>query len=162
MRRRNSRAGRAAALDGRLGQAGYTLVELLVVFALIALTLVLVGPRLTLNPPKPAPAEIAFMRELRGLAIKQGHPITVLVDDDMLVSSPPEKQLKLPPRARILVTQPPKSLYLPEQTITTFYPDGTAILGEFTVMQARAGYPDEVIYRAEINPITGATIYATP
>jgi hypothetical protein len=137
-------------------------VELLVVFALIALTLAMIGPRLTLNPPKPAPPEILFMREVRGLAIKEGHPITVLFAKDMLTSNPPEKQLKLPTGSKILITQPSKSPYFEDETITTFYPDGTAILGEFTVAQARAGYSDEVIFRAAINPITGETSYAMP
>lgn len=143
-------------------ERGFTLLELLVVLAIVALAAALIAPALVVAPRPPKPELISFLEEQRRRAIESGAAVSVFYRDGSLRAGPGEGSFALPEGHRLSIAWPRESEYLKERLITVFYPDGTAMLGRFRVVRgALAGREVEVL-SAKIHPIFGEVIYAFP
>ncbi|MGQ0663459.1 MAG: type II secretion system protein [Pseudomonadota bacterium] len=142
--------------------AGFTLLELIVVVAIIGLLVGLVGPRLTLpyRPPKP---DIAiFLEKQRLKAIEDGSKIRIVLGARELVALPHGQRFPLAPGTTLVIDRPAPTAYLAAAMVTEFYPDGTAILSSFRLFADDGGRPAREFARIEVNPLRGTVSYATP
>jgi prepilin-type N-terminal cleavage/methylation domain-containing protein len=147
--------GRAA----RSGHSGFTLLEMLMVLAIVALAIGVLLPRLTVQPRATAPAPVAYLEKERGLAIQNGKPVSVYYGDNELVAEPTGDRLKLDQHQTPDILRPAVSPYFRRRLVTVFYPDGTLLLAEFRLMQETGFGSTREIDRVALNPLHGEIIY---
>ena len=157
-----SHGPRPSAVRARTSERGFTLLELLVVLAIVALAAALIAPALVVAPRPPKPELISFLEEQRRRAIESGAAVSVFYRDGRLLAKPRDESFTLREGHRLSIAWPRESEYLNERLVTVFYPDGTAMLGRFRLVRgALAGREVEVL-SAEIHAIFGEVIYAFP
>jgi len=105
--------------------AGFTLVELLVVMALIAMIAVLVLPRFGARPQLSQPQVIGFLEAESAYAVKSGRANQVVLADGALVARAGEARYDFPEESELTVHDPQADAFLPYHRLTTFFPDGT-------------------------------------
>ena len=134
-------------------EEGFTLLELIIVLAIIAIAGAVILPRLSVpfNPVKPP--EVEFIEEQRARAIEKGYPVTVYLINGELVAlppgMPPVKPLELKPGRQLVIEWPPKAAFLDRQLITTLYPDGSTSLGRFAISQ-REGNREMILFKVTV------------
>lgn len=142
-------------------QQGFTLLEMVVVMAIIALGAAAVLPRLTV-PYRPAqPNEVAFLEKQHARAIESGQVIRVLMQGRRLITEPGPDVLELAEDRDLRIVRPKKSEYLNQQMVTTFYPDGTSLWSEFTIVR-KDRLQDTVLFTVRTDPLHGEIIYVAP
>ena len=105
--------------------AGFTLLELLVVMALIAIIALLVLPRFGARPQLSEPQVVGFLQAESAYAVKSGRANQVVLADGALVARDGEARYDFPERSEFTVDDPQVDAYLPYHRSTTFFPDGT-------------------------------------
>ena len=119
---------------------GFSLLELLVVLAVIAAIMALALPRFGAISRAPEPPEITFLREQRSQAMHSGRANVVVLDEAGLYAKQTEARLRLEPGSEIRVRAPEADAYLPDRVLTTFHPDGTMTAARLVLIHGRAGY----------------------
>lgn len=147
---------------GRTAQAGFTLLELVIVLVIVAVALGLVAPSLTVPMRRPKPDVVSFVEAARVQSIQEGHSVAVYYSNGRLWLEKGKEELKLAQNQYIAVERPQPSEYLPWARLTVFYPDGTGILARFRLMQRRSAGADTELYSVTIDPIHGEVHYAYP
>ena len=105
--------------------AGFTLLELLVVLALVAMIAVLVLPRFGARAQLSGPQVIGFLEAESAYAVKSGRANQVVLADGALVARDGEARYDFPEGSQLTVRDPQADAYLPYDRLTTFFPDGT-------------------------------------
>ena len=146
----------------RQSEFGFTLLELLVVLAIIALAAGLIAPALVVAPRPPKPELISFLEEQRRYAIESGTAVNVIYDDNVLIGTPDRTSFEFSEGQRLDIDWPSETGYLKERLVTVFYPDGTAMLGRFGMVRATSAGREVEVLRVTIHPIFGKVIYAFP
>ena len=151
-RTRTPRAGEAAA------GAGFTLVELLVVLAILALVVALGVPAFQrvlpgLQLKSGAETVATAMREARGLAIGTNTEIALVIDIDehslRLGDSPP---VRLPPGLALTLLTARREVIGSGSGRIRFYPDGTSTGGRVTLAL------DHRVYHVAVDWLTGRVV----
>ncbi len=109
--------------------AGFTLLELLVVMALIAMIALLVLPRFSARPQLAEPQVVGFLEAESAYAVKSGRANQVVLADGALVARDGEARYDFPEGSEFTVHDPQADAYLPYHRLTTFFPDGTMTVG---------------------------------
>ncbi|MCF6291807.1 MAG: prepilin-type N-terminal cleavage/methylation domain-containing protein [Robiginitomaculum sp.] len=132
-------------------QAGYTLVELLVVLAIIAVTTAVIAPRLITNNPNSNAKNnslqlVSLYKKGRNLAIRTGVSQVVIIDTD-------NKTAWLSDQNKIIFAD---SIDIDTITAETesdtglsgirFFPDGVSTGGEITISSDKTSYIVSVIW----------------
>jgi general secretion pathway protein H len=149
-RTRTSPTGEAA------GAPGFTLVELLVVLAILGLVVVLGTPAFQRVLPgmelkSSAQTVVAALREARGLAIGRNAEVALVVDLDhraLLVGGSPPVRLASGLGIRLLTAQG-EVIGVGNGRIR-FYPDGTSTGGRVTLAR------NNRVYHVDVDWLTGA------
>ncbi len=120
------------ALRLRPSQAGFTLIEALVVVAIVGLLAGIISPRLqgviAGQEFRTARSEMILgVREARALAISSGQAARFQID-------PTGKGFRVEKRAAHDLPQAVKLQQVGKSGIVTFYPDGTSNGGQFTLL----------------------------
>jgi prepilin-type N-terminal cleavage/methylation domain-containing protein len=113
--------------------AGFTLLELLVVLALVAMIAVLVLPRFSARPQLTEPEVVGFLQAESAYAVNSGRANQVMLADGALVARDGEARYVFPEGSEITVHDPQADAYLPYRRLTTFYPDGTMTVADLLV-----------------------------
>jgi prepilin-type N-terminal cleavage/methylation domain-containing protein len=140
---------------------GFTVIELLIVMVIIAVIAAIIGPRLSLPYRPPKPEIVAFIEKQRLRAIETGVGVRVVLNDHELVAQPGDDHFKLPPNIRLVIDRPIPSSYLVQQTVSVFYPDGTAILASARLATDTGTGSTRDVARIDINPLHGTVTYAS-
>ena len=141
--------------------AGFTLLELLVTLAIVALALSVALPNLTATREpglRPLAAQLtAEMKRARVASIGNGTPVAVILipQTHSLQVQGSTRSIALPRGTALTWTMPRDTLKTTDSSIV-FYPDGTATGGEL-VLQDTQGQKVVLV----INPVTGTVSQAT-
>jgi prepilin-type N-terminal cleavage/methylation domain-containing protein len=146
----------------RSGDAGFSLIEMLVVVTIIGLVSAMVLPSLSLPSRPPVPTLVAYMQNQQNLAGKNGAAQMVYWVAPKIIAEPGGEIFEFSPDTVLKIERPEKTGYLGKQLLAIFYADGTAIASDFAVMQKRSGYADAMLYRITVNPFHGAISYIYP
>ena len=157
-----SHGRRRSAARARRSERGFTLLELLVVLAIIALAVALIAPALVVTPRPPKPELISFLEEQRRHAIESGTAVNVIYVDNGLIGTPDGASFELSEGHRLVIAWPSETGYLKERLVTVFYPDGTAMLGRFGMVRGTSAGREVEVLRVTVHPIFGKVIYAFP
>jgi prepilin-type N-terminal cleavage/methylation domain-containing protein len=138
-----------------MARGGFTLVELLVVVALLAVAAAIVGTRVTVPARVPEPPLVQLLRAEREAAIMAGGEGEVrrrVADGGVrLVGKLSGRSLPLADGARIVRHGVEFADYLPVHVVALFYPDGTARADRLRLVGARGEVRLEVV----VDPFTG-------
>ena len=144
-----------------LGTRGFTLLEMVVVLALIALATALVAPRFVGPTRSPRPPLVLFLETQRSLAIEQGHEIRVYELAGQFSSDPSGASYTLLEHTHLDLRWPAPSIYQARHLVAVFYPDGTSIVSDFDlVSEGATGYPDQRLH-ISISPMQGEVAYGS-
>ena len=148
---------------GDTSTSGFTLLELLVVISIIAAVAAIVLPRLSVPQSQPKPPLVAFLEQQRLTAIEIGRTETIHYDGGVrLIAEPAGEHYVLPDVCYVDIVKPQRSDYLSRHMLARFYPDGTAILAKFVIMERRRRGVPVAVLRVGIDPIHGEINYALP
>jgi len=146
---------------GAGAQRGFTLFEMMVVLAIIALGTALIAPRF-INPVRhPRPELVLFLEGQRTQAIEKGTEVRIYDSGGMLKSVPLGGQLALPKGSRLDIRWPAPSVYQTRQLVAVFYPDGTSIVSDFDVVAEGAPGTTGQRLHIAITPMQGEVIYGS-
>ena len=152
-----------ASRQGDSAESGFTLLELLVVIAIIAAVAAIVLPRLSIPQSRAKPSLVAFLEQQRLTAIEIGRTRTIHYDGGVRLTAEPAGEHYILPEVRYVdIVKPQRSDYLSRHMLARFYPDGTAILANFVVMERRRRGVPVAVLRIGIDPIHGDINYAVP
>lgn len=145
----------------RPNESGFTLLELVVVLAIVGVSLALIAPSFTSPERRPAPDLVNFLSDARARAIESGRKVTVYADDRRVWTVPAEDEaFELPEDRSVSVAFPAASPYLDRRRLTVFFADGTSVLARLSV-QRPGRYGGTVdLYEITVNPILGDISYA--
>ena len=136
-------------------RGGFTLVELLVVVALLAVAAAIVATRVTVPARVPEPPLVRLLRAEREAAIMGGGEGEVRrrADGDgvRLVGRLSGRALGLEEGVRVVRQGVEFADYLPVHIVAVFYPDGTARADRLRLVGARGEVRLEVV----VDPFTG-------
>jgi len=145
----------------RGGDRGFTLIEMLVVLAVIALSAALVAPRLMSPLRAPRPELVLFLEAQRAQAIEKGAQVRVYDSAAGLQSDQTGARFALAKGSKLEMRWPNPSVYQSRQLVAVFYPDGTSIASDFDlVAQGAPGFPDRRL-RVRISPMQGDIAYGS-
>jgi prepilin-type N-terminal cleavage/methylation domain-containing protein len=143
------------------GHGGFTLLEMLVVLAVIALGTALIAPRFVQPIRHPRPELVLFLEGQRSQAIEKGTEVRVYQSVGILKSDPLGGQMALPKGARLEIRWPAPSVYQDRQLVAVFYPDGTSMVSDFDlVFEGPAGSRGQRVH-VGISPMQGEVIYGS-
>lgn len=147
----------------RKSQAGLSLIEVMVVMAIIALGLAVALPNLSFDYREPTPPLIAYLESQHMEAIESGAAREIWLQDRVLsVHGEIQASYALEAQTDLRVDAPPPSEFLPMQLVTIFYPDGTAVFSTSQLIDKSSPGRDNVLYTIEVNPFDGDVIYYAP
>ena len=148
-------------MAGRRGEAGFTLLELVVVLAIIGISLALIAPSFTSPERRPAPDLVNFLQDARTRAIESGRKVSVYLGDGRVWREPSDGEpFELPEDRSVSVAFPPSSAYLDRTRLTVFYADGTSVLARLSVERPGRYGGTVKLYDITVNPILGEISYA--
>ena len=124
--------------------AGFTLLEMLVVLAILALLSAVALPRLRLNEGArlraTAHALIVDLRLCRDEAIRRGSPTRLVVTENGYRLLPSGRAKALPGGIELVATPVPDMLVGDATDAIRFFPDGTSTGGAFVLQQGTAQF----------------------
>lgn len=134
-------------------RAGFTLIELVVVLAIVAIIVSVISPRLTLPYRLPSPALITFLEDARSESLRRMETVRIFDETDRLVAVPIDKSFALGDPAARPGDQAGRRGVHPGNHLVTFFHDGTATLSSFEIRppSGTAERPIEV----RVNPFNG-------
>lgn len=151
----------ALTASANRSQRGFTLLEMVVVMAIIALGAAAVLPRLTVPYRSLKPVEVDFLEKQHARAIESGQVIRVLLQERRLIAQPGPDSLELAEQRELRIVRPQKSEYLNQQMVSTFYPDGTSLWSEFSLIR-KDRLQDTVLFTVKTDPLHGEITYVAP
>ena len=143
-------------------QAGFTLLEMLVVLAIMALAAAILAPSLTLTGRAPVPPVVEYLQQQQNRAIQTRRAVHIYQKDGALNAVPDGQNFALPDGAELILSRPEKTGYLNQDYITSFYPDGTAVAADFRMRRKLPNQPAQILWQIIINPFHGGIEWQTP
>ena len=137
------------------GERGVTLLELLVVLAIVAAVVGLVAPALIVRPRPPDPPIVGFLERQRTRAVVSRREVVVLHRDGVLTPDLGGEDFSLGTGRSLRLIWPEPSSLMPQQRVAMFFPDGTSIASRIAVAQRSGEGQVDEIYRIFINPFNG-------
>ncbi len=131
---------------------GATLIEMLLVVAIVALVAAIVIPSLSLPARPPLPPIAQFLEQQRLAAVADGKTRRIFWAPPKLISEPDRQTFDMPKDSAIVVERPDRTGYLDKQLLAVFYADGTAIASQFSVTQKKLASPSVLLYKVSISP----------
>lgn len=121
-----------------ISQQAFTLIEMLVVLVIIGLTssIVMMNTTRTITPQ--TPAIIQFFEQERAATLLNSQATKIQLLNDRLYSTTSKNSFSLPQNNPVI-----RQRYLPNLTLTTFYPDGTMSASNFTLQTETYNYEIE-------------------
>ena|GEM_PF-6509881 len=104
------------------------MIEILIVLVIMGLSMGLVMLNTSQKKQKQQPEFIAFLQHQQQYAIQQRKLNHIQRRNGFIYATASQQKFPLPPEQHLTAEH-----YLPYQTLTTFYPDGTIHLSEFTI-----------------------------
>lgn len=142
-------------------QSGFSLLEVLVVMAIIATMAAIVIPGMTLPTRPPVPPLVEFLETQQRQGIKQGKQVEIYWDANSLVADT-GNSFSLGAGLDIIIGRPESGAYLDKKLLAIFYPDSTAIASDFKVVQKMDAGKTVDLYQIAINPFHGEVTYSYP
>jgi prepilin-type N-terminal cleavage/methylation domain-containing protein len=134
---------------------GFTLMELLVVVAIIAVLAALLTPRIASVPVRTVPAIVQFLESERATAIKVGKATQIVYSGTSLISAATNGSFVLGEDEHLEIRYPPPGDYFPSGALTTFYPDGSIAATELLYVTS------DTTYAIRMSPFEGKIHYQT-
>lgn len=141
-------------------RSGFTLLEMLLVLAIISFLAAMIIPSLSLPAKPPVPGIVAFLQKQQGLAAADGKTRYVFWVAPKIIVEPGDESFDFDKEISLNIDLPPQTGYLGKQLLAVFYGDGTGIASEFAVVQKKTGYPASILYKIEISPFHSQISYA--
>jgi len=142
--------------------SGLSLLEILVVLAMISGALAIAMPNLSFDQKRQIPELVQYLKEQRSESILKGKSNRVYIKNNSLKSSLTDTELKLEKTDDLRLTYPAPSEFMPHQDVALFYADGTAIVSEFAVARKDVEGTPQILYNVSINPFDSTILYYAP
>ncbi len=143
-------------------QQGVTLIEMLIVIAIVALGAGITVVSLTQPGQRSKPEIVSYIEAQRAQAIKSGRRIVVMTKEEngqSVITGRHTDAAAFPVEKRFVLklNDPLPSPFLEDQQIVEFFPDGTATFAHFTLQLREPPYLD--FMRIKTNPFTGEVVF---
>ncbi len=142
--------------------AGFTLLEMLLVLGIVALLTAMIVPSLSLPAKPPVPALVAFLQQQQNLALTEGKTRHIYWQPPNIIAEPGGQTIPMDKEIVLEINRPAPTGFLGKQLLAIFYSDGTGIASEFRVVQKKTGYPTAILYKIQISPFHSEIAYAFP